>query len=124
MKRSVYDKQLMKWAKDHYWDSFEKDKHLILRHLRTFVRSFIMNVCKQCQHHNFYKMITDGPYGYAGPIPCQRCSRFSVTQDNFEPINSAPNKIDSPDPTLDRVCHRCKTEYKNWEDAARCCEGR
>ena len=36
MKRSVYDKQLIKWVKNHYWDSLEKDKDLILRHLRTF----------------------------------------------------------------------------------------
>ncbi len=31
-----YDKSLIKWAKNHYWDSLEKDKDLILRHLRTF----------------------------------------------------------------------------------------
>ncbi len=37
MKRSIYDKQLIKWVKDHYWDSLEKDKDLILRHLRTFI---------------------------------------------------------------------------------------
>jgi len=31
-----HDKKLIKWVKNHYWDSLEKDKHLILRHLRTF----------------------------------------------------------------------------------------
>ena len=36
MKRSDYDKQLLRWVRDHYWDSLEKDKDLILRHLRTF----------------------------------------------------------------------------------------
>jgi len=36
MKRSDYDKQLLKWVRNHYWDSLEKDKDLILRHLRTF----------------------------------------------------------------------------------------
>ena len=36
MDRKTYDKQLLKWVKDHYWDSLEKDKDLILRHLRTF----------------------------------------------------------------------------------------
>ena len=36
MDRDTYDKQLIKWVKDHYWDSLEKDKELILRHLRTF----------------------------------------------------------------------------------------
>jgi len=36
MDRGQYDKQLIKWVKEHYWDSLEKDKDLILRHLRTF----------------------------------------------------------------------------------------
>ena len=27
---------LIRWAKRHYWDSLEKDKDLIIRHLRTF----------------------------------------------------------------------------------------
>ena len=36
MKRDNYDRQLIKWVKGHYWDSLEKDKELILRHLRTF----------------------------------------------------------------------------------------
>lgn len=31
-----YNKRLIKWVKDHYWDSLEKDKDLILRHLKTF----------------------------------------------------------------------------------------
>ena len=37
MNRNDYDKQLAIWAKSHYWDSLEKDKDLILRHLWTFV---------------------------------------------------------------------------------------
>ena len=37
MERKDYDRQLIKWVKNHYWDSLEKDKELILRHLRTFV---------------------------------------------------------------------------------------
>ena len=37
MIREKYDKILIKWVKNHYWDSLEKDKDLILRHLRTFV---------------------------------------------------------------------------------------
>jgi len=36
MKRDDYDKQLIRWVKNHYWDSLEKDKDLILRHMRTF----------------------------------------------------------------------------------------
>lgn len=36
MNRKDYDRQLIKWVKNHYWDSLEKDKNLILRHLRTF----------------------------------------------------------------------------------------
>lgn len=42
--------------------------------------------CKTCRHYHFYLMITaNGGYHYAGPIPCQRCSRFSMDQDNYEP---------------------------------------
>ena len=39
MKRDDYDKQLIRWVKNHYWDSLEKDKDLILRHMRTFAGS-------------------------------------------------------------------------------------
>lgn len=31
-----YSQSLIKWVKNHYWDSLQKDKNLILRHLRTF----------------------------------------------------------------------------------------
>lgn len=37
MNRKDYDKELIKWARNHYWDSLENNKDLILRHLRTFV---------------------------------------------------------------------------------------
>jgi len=36
MDKKAYDKQLIKWVRGHYWDSLEKDKDLILRHLRNF----------------------------------------------------------------------------------------
>ena len=35
--RCEYAHELVKWVKGHYWDSLEKDKDMILRHLRTFV---------------------------------------------------------------------------------------
>ena len=44
--------------------------------------------CKRCRHYSLYKMITEGPYGYSGPIPCQNCKHFSCVQDNFEPVCS------------------------------------
>ena len=28
--------KLITWAKRHYWDSLDKDKDLIIRHLKTF----------------------------------------------------------------------------------------
>lgn len=37
MSKYQYDKELMWWVKDHYWDKLEKDKELILRHLKTFM---------------------------------------------------------------------------------------
>ena len=36
MEQVNYDKQLKRWARNHYQDSLEKDKDLIMRHLRTF----------------------------------------------------------------------------------------
>lgn len=45
--------------------------------------------CKDCRHYGFYQMITSGkPYHYAGKIPCLTCSRFTPTQDNFEPAKT------------------------------------
>jgi hypothetical protein len=37
--KKKYDKQLLQWAENHYWDSFEKDKIIILRHLKTFAEN-------------------------------------------------------------------------------------
>ncbi len=31
-----FSKDLIRWVKRHHWDSLEKDKDLILRHLKTF----------------------------------------------------------------------------------------
>ena len=31
-----YNRKLIKWVKNHYWDSLETEKDLILRHFRTF----------------------------------------------------------------------------------------
>jgi len=36
MSRGRYDKELVRWARRHHWDSLEPEKDLILRHLRTF----------------------------------------------------------------------------------------
>lgn len=53
--------------------------------------------CKTCQHYDFYVMITSGPYGYTGVIPCQRCSRFSSREDNYKP------KIDMAEVTFQEI---------------------
>lgn len=53
-------------------------------------------ICKTCRHYQFYLMITQGSYHYAGDIPCLRCKHFSVTEDNYEPI--PPNQATPPDP--------------------------
>ena len=61
--------------------------------------------CKECRHYCFYLMITGGPYGYSGDIPCTRCSRFSTVEDNFEPIAPQPaNKADRPNRGRCKVC--------------------
>ena len=48
MDKENYDRQLLKWIKGHYWDSLEKDKHLILRHLRTFLGDIKED--PECEH--------------------------------------------------------------------------
>jgi hypothetical protein len=52
--------------------------------------------CKTCSNYHFYLMITGGPYGYAGRIPCVNCSRFSYAQDNYSPKQSGGNYADLP----------------------------
>lgn len=55
MDKEKYDRELIKWVKNHYWDSLEKDKDLILRHLRTFVddkeiyKKDVEVFCKECK---------------------------------------------------------------------------
>lgn len=57
-----------------------------------------MEKCKECSHYGLYQMIISGkPYGYTGDIPCLRCSRFSMTEDNFTPIGTPklyPKELD------------------------------
>ena len=48
MKKQTYDRMLIRWVKTHYWDSLEKDKDLILRHLRTFAGDDV--VYDQCDY--------------------------------------------------------------------------
>jgi len=73
MKRSDYDKQLLKWVRDHYWDSLEKDKDLILRHLRTFAgdehASRAINPpgqARPCDVHELY---------YKKTLLCRKCGK-------------------------------------------------
>lgn len=78
MKQSDYDKLLIKWIKNHYWDSLEKDKDLILRHLRTFagdINAIPTSVTHsdsegrcECQHNEIsYKVGSDY---------CQSCGKL------------------------------------------------
>jgi hypothetical protein len=52
--------------------------------------------CKECKHYHFYLMV-QGPYMYAGVVPCQACSRFSHYQDNFERANPYQIEMDIED---------------------------
>jgi len=49
MEQSDYDKKLVKWVKNHHWDSLEKDKDLILRHLRTFAGDQTIAPERRCE---------------------------------------------------------------------------
>jgi hypothetical protein len=46
---------------------------------------FAPNKCRTCVHYGFYRMITNGPYGYSGSIPCTTCVHFSWSADNYTP---------------------------------------
>ena len=46
---------------------------------------FAPNKCRTCFHYGFYHMITNGHYGYSGPIPCTTCVHFSWSADNYIP---------------------------------------
>lgn len=43
-----HNNQLIKWAENHYWNSLEKDKDLILKHLDTFEgeTNELLEICK------------------------------------------------------------------------------
>ena len=78
MKQSDYDKLLIKWIKNHYWDSLEKDKDLILRHLRTFtgdtdavltnaMHSDAQKQCPSCVDADLVNISTCPKCGYIEP---------------------------------------------------------
>lgn len=56
--------------------------------------TLIRRDCKSCGHYELYKMITGGPYGYSGDIPCLRCCRFQRMNDEYTAINSHEIWID------------------------------
>jgi superfamily II helicase len=48
--------------------------------------------CRTCGHYELYKMITSGrPYGYSGDIPCLRCNRFRVSNDEHTASDMSQN---------------------------------
>jgi len=55
--RNEYDKELIRWVKKHHWDSLEKDKYDILRHLRTFTGDKEIYKKKGESHENFQSNI-------------------------------------------------------------------
>jgi len=48
--KKTYDRMLVRWIRDHYWDSLEKCKDLILRHIRTFAGDIPDEKCETCDH--------------------------------------------------------------------------
>ncbi|MFA6359054.1 MAG: hypothetical protein WCY09_10450 [Candidatus Omnitrophota bacterium] len=54
------------------------------------------SVCKTCKHYGFYEMITHGPYGYTGKIPCATCINFSFEYDNYEPATKEDVEVKKP----------------------------
>ena len=71
--------------------------------------------CKTCRHYGFYQMITNGPYGYAGEIPCVTCRHFSVAQDNYEPMYPPPKEWSGKvDTKAWFLCGWEQDEHGNW----------
>lgn len=72
--------------------------------------------CKNCRHYSFYRMITEGPYSYSGPIPCLSCSRFTFKEDKFEPAQEEKpckfhaTRIRMNCSVLDDICADCDEE--------------
>ena len=50
--------------------------------------------CKTCGNYELMKMITSGPYGYTGDIPCLRCCRFQQLNDEHTALNNTETWID------------------------------
>jgi len=51
-----------------------------------------MSECRDCGHYEIYKMINSGKsYGYAGDIPCLRCSRYKMFNDEFVGVKPSGN---------------------------------
>jgi hypothetical protein len=44
--------------------------------------------CKTCGNYDLFKMITSGPYGYSGDIPCLRCRRFLTANDEHTAVDN------------------------------------
>ena len=50
--------------------------------------------CSNCVHYGIYKMITSGkPYGYAGDIPCIRCSEYKMNSEFVSVIDTYSEEI-------------------------------
>ena len=56
-------KHFIKWVKNHYWDSLEKDKDLILRHLRTYFGDDIVSVKDD---NEGYRLLEPGEFARYG----------------------------------------------------------
>ena len=46
--------------------------------------------CKTCVHYGILKMITGGPYGYGGDIPCLRCSEYMKLHSEYVSCHDFP----------------------------------
>jgi len=68
--RDEYDRQLIKWVRGHYWDSLEKDKALILRHLRTFAKTEAPEPEDSCSHWWQYVNAAGGIW------TCAKCKKM------------------------------------------------
>ncbi len=74
---------LISWAKRHHWDSLEKDKYLIIRHLLTFskdddVETDLYEACKSA--YAWYYRGCSGDYRLIGEVLKQALAKAEVNK--------------------------------------------
>ena len=84
---------------DHYWDSFEADKELILKHVDAVLTLYAAQLRKNCKHYSKIgngSASSDGSGSYSWYCPaCGASESYSTPR---TPVGSPPNGGDPTSP--------------------------